>query len=195
MTLQSVTLLRTYSQNQIMKNFSFSIVIVSFFLLFSCSTDDGDLDVDSADLTGTWNLVNLSTQNGQATVTEDGITTTVDFSLGTSNENLQVTISENPNVISSEGSFTQTTTITILGESETEESLIDGVFLDGAWELNGDNLIITADGEMLEEFSPSFEITRLTATELEIRQDLNQEVTFEGVNAQTSGILIISFSR
>ncbi|NAS29771.1 hypothetical protein GTQ40_02200 [Flavobacteriaceae bacterium R38] len=178
-----------------MKNFSFSIIAASFFLLLSCSTDDGDLNVDPANLTGTWNLVNMTTQNGQAIVTEDGVTISVDFSLETSNENLRIMISENPNVISSEGSFTQRTTITAIGQTETEESVIEGVFLDGAWELNGDNLIITSGDDMLEEFSPSFEITRLTDTELEIRQNLNQNITLEGTNVQASGILIINFNR
>jgi len=177
-----------------MKAFSLGLII-SFFLLFSCATDDSNDPIEPANLIGVWNLVDVNTQNGQAMVTESGVTIAADFSIGTSNEDVQVTITENPNIISSEGSFTQTTTITILGQEETEESVIDGAFLDGSWELNDTTLVITSGDNMLDDFNPSFEIVRLTETELEIRQNLDQEVSFEDNNIQTSGTLIIRFNR
>jgi len=170
-------------------------IIILTFLFFSCATDDNDEIIDPVNLAGIWNLTSLETQNGQAIITDGGITISADFSISTSNEGLQITFSEDPNVVSSEGSFTQTTMVTVIGQTETEETIVDDVFLDGNWQLNGDNLTITSGDAMLDEFNPSFEIVRLTETELELRQNLDQEVSFEENDIQTSGILVIILNR
>ncbi|NER12240.1 hypothetical protein GWK08_02185 [Leptobacterium flavescens] len=176
----------------------FKLLIVAFVFTFAaCTSDDNEADFDSANLPGTWNLSGVTTQNGSAVVTQEGVTVTVDFSLSTSNEDLQVVFSENPNTVSSSGSFVQILTITAFGQTETEEEQVDGLFLDGTWQLNGSTLTIDSDDSTLEEFgtSPSFTVTQLTENSLEIRLNLDQEIMFNGETAQTTGTVIINFTR
>ena len=179
-----------------MKILKYSLLIL-FFVFTGCATDDGELNIDTANLLGDWNLVDINSENGEATITEDGVTITVDFELSSENEDLQITFDESPNVVSSEGSFTQVTTISTLGQTEVEETLIEGVFLDGNWILEGDQLTINSENEFNDDFDfvPTFEITRLSDTILEIRQDLNQQLTFSDNNLETNGILILTFQR
>ncbi len=190
------SLIIAYQYDNTMKFLKFNLLLI-LLILNGCATDDGELNIDTANLLGVWNLVTINSENGQATITEDGITVSVDFELSSENEDLQITFNEDPNVVSSEGSFTQVTTISTLGQTEVEETLIEGVFLDGNWILDGDQLTINSENEFSDDFDvvPTFEITRLTDTILEIRQDLNQQVIFTENDLETNGILILVFQR
>ena len=174
------------------------LIIFSFItlLLNGCSSDNTEnIDVSVSNLLGTWDLVEMTTQNGTATITEDGNSITVDFSLETSNENLQINFNEDPDTVTSQGSFTQITTVSILGQSETEETTIQGDFLEGDWELVNNRIIISSTEDALDDFMPSFEIMEITETTLVLRQSLDMQNIFESDGTEISGILIIRFQR
>ena len=124
-------------------------VLTAFVLLVSCSSKDDENSAESNILTGTWNLVAQS-QISTATITQGtNVFITKENAVG-KDFNFKIIFSENPNTITSQGSYTLVTTYSSTGEpDEVNESTTtadnDGV--EGNWSLSGSRLTIVNDDE------------------------------------------------
>ena len=169
----------------------------------SCSSDDSP-NVDlTVDITGAWDLVKQETRNGRISVTVEGEEVEVGFAIDGKNFDYQQFFGSDPNIITGEGSYTQVTTISFLGETETDEQQItdNGEFHGSTWEISGSNFIISNEetGDVVFKIKELTETTfRLEADLSSLSQDaiealLNQE-GFTG-EFEVSGVIEVLYTR
>lgn len=166
-----------------MKTFPYiSVLFVLFFI--SCSSDDNSNLIATENLAGTWNLQSF----------ENKINTTINF-LGVpvaSNTDaigediqMQITFSENPNIVVSQGSYTLVVTTTILTKTETQEFATNDAVLAGSWSLSGKEVTITNnDPDVDEEFrNITYKIIELSQSRLQLIANFTTTQIIEGNEA------------
>lgn len=182
---------------------SFLLLLITFV---SCSKDDdGGSNIDpNVSLAGPWEFVDLNTDKGKMKITSEGTSIEASFKITGKDYDYQAVFTEEPNYVTSAGSFIMVLTVSILGETNTEEQLIedygdenDG--LTGAWSIEGNKLVVTNDDEQ-----STYTITELTENRLKFQMDLSQSEFFPGmedlegdeeVGIEISGQLIYTFTR
>lgn len=165
------------------------LFVLTTFILTSCNSNDDSVDVSVTEalLVGEWNVVGFESDvktktsfNGE-TINSTITTTGKDF-------NFVYTFTQNPNLITSKGSYTSVTTISSQGETETltneNISSVDGLD-SGSWTLNG-NIItlnindnteeIPLEGINLENINKA-EIIEFSEKTMKIKVDANQKVS------------------
>ncbi|WP_194768681.1 lipocalin family protein [Tamlana sp. I1] len=166
------------------------ILLFSVFtlVLSSCSNDDGDSEF-TGDLVGTWLITDL-TYEGTLETSVQGFPITTDFEGEAYDMTNTLTFNESPNTVDSEGSCNLEITFTFAGETETEY-VEDFQFLEsGTWEVKGNKLIITNNGE--EHMADIF---FLTDDKLVLEVDQVEENVVDGVNVITTVKSIATFER
>ncbi len=134
----------------------FTMFVFIVFAFSACSSDDGD-DPDPTpvdQVVGTWNVVSLVSE-GSGSVSGWGVTIRADYNGVGSNLNCNLVITENPNKITSNGTFDMTLSITYtpddytndLGLPRTKNLTTLPFVADGTWSRSGSNLIYTIDEE------------------------------------------------
>jgi len=157
-----------------MKNFRplFSLLLVSNVILISCSDDDGAKPA-SDQIAGNWELVSLN-YSGSSSVSAAGTTLETDF-VGTGKEiDYILELSENPNTISSSGSYTIELESTVSGQTVVTEQIFTEIVGAGTWEVVGNRLVVeaaTTTGGVVTGGSSSFDILELTESSLRIAFD------------------------
>lgn len=177
------------------------------FLLFtfiSCSKDDdGGTNIDpNVNIAGQWGLVDINTNKGKMKITSEGTSIEASFKISGKDYDYQAVFTEEPNYVTSTGSFIMVLAFTVLNETNTEEELVehygeDGI-LTGEWNIEGNKLIVTNDNEQ-----STYTITELTENRLKFQMDLSQSEFFPGmedwegaeVGMEISGQLIYTFTR
>ncbi len=140
---------------------------------------------------GTWNLTNAIVENGVATTTVSNTELTIPYEASSTNEDVQITLSENPNTIISTGTYTTILEFNVLGTDYNEEISSDSPLASGSWEINDNNLTITSN----EDTSGSYEIIELTETTLKLKTEIDRVIRAGGADLDTKGSLIITFAR
>ncbi len=140
---------------------------------------------------GTWNLTNAIVENGVATTTVSNTELTIPYEASSTNEDVQITLSEGPNNIISTGTYTTILVFNVLGTNYEEEIPSDSPLSSGTWEINGNNLTVTSN----EDTSGSYEIIELTETTLKLKTEIDRVVRAGGADLDTKGSLIITFTR
>jgi hypothetical protein len=160
------------------------LTVVFALLFFSCSEDNDPRIIDTTNLAGTWNLQSF----------ENDITTTIDV-LGipvTSKTDaiaediqVQITFSENPDIVVSEGSYTLVVTTTVLTETDTQEFVSSDNVLSGMWTLNGNEITISSnDPEIDPELQTiTYRIIELSESRLQLKADFTTTQTIEDTTA------------
>jgi len=186
-----------------MKKAVLSILIALALVVTSCSSDDSQ-EVDlSVDITGAWDLVKQETRNGKISVTVEGEQVEASFSVDGKDFNYQQFFGSNPNTVTGEGSYTQVSTVSFFGQSETEEQIItdNGEFNGSTWQINGSNFIINNEetGEVIFKITELTETTfRLEANLADVNQALIEALLAEGGftgDFEVSGVIEVLYTR
>ncbi|GAA4277110.1 hypothetical protein [Aquimarina mytili] len=165
-----------------MKKIVFFLFAVSAIIVTSCSNDDDVIPfvADASLIPGAWDLQEIRSENGTFTTTVQNLPITGTYSISGKDYNASVTLTEataenEPNTLSSTGSFTLVATFSIpLQEPIVIEEAIPEVLGTGEWSVNGNTLTTTTQGE-----SQSYEIIALSAQALTLRIAINEETTVE----------------
>lgn len=143
-------------------------------------------------IVGTWNLANAVINDGTATTVFQNETFNLSFTATSSDENVQVVFSETPNKVESSGNYTTILSFSFLGTDYTENINSESPFSEGDWRIiNNSDLEIIAN----EVVNGSYEIVELTANSLTLRTDINRVITAGGVDLDTRGSLLLSFTK
>ncbi|MEX0996666.1 MAG: lipocalin family protein [Flavobacteriaceae bacterium] len=162
-----------------MKNLS--ILLFAILLVFaSCSSDDDNSNdqIDlTVDITGSWELTSLEYE-GESTIEVENQTLTISFDGFGKDFDAQVNFTEDPNEVTSTGSYTLVLTTNFMGESITQEQFVD--FSDdsitGEWSIeNGNQLVVVSNGE-----TQTAEIISLNESKMVLLT--NESTTIDGVN-------------
>lgn len=169
---------------KIAKLLFFSIAVI----LFSCSEDEDPLPTNEG-MIGTWSVTGIN-YKGTTTTTGSGINLKADFT-GTGKEmDFTTTFNDDPNFVTSEGSYVIELKTTMMGQTTTEDYPLDEVFTDGTWSLNGRTLSVTSGGETQEGT-----ITKQTANTLEVRINLNESESDSGITVTTKLQAVYTFEK
>jgi len=163
-----------------MKNLKKLIFIFSVTLLFiSCNDDESVLQIENSQILGTWNLTEL-TEDGTTTTSSQGFDISATFSAYGKNINAEVTFTENPNEFASSGSYISVLTTEILGQQTVQEVPINNFIGSGDWEINGNIMTSTANGE-----ESTAEILELNESILKLKIIEEIETSFQGTVIKT----------
>ncbi|SNR73282.1 hypothetical protein SAMN04488009_3486 [Maribacter sedimenticola] len=167
-------------------------LLVTFTLInLSCSNDEGEtLNASESEITGTWNLTALETKDGRSDTNLDGTSIPTTFTAVGKDFNTVVTFSKDPNIVTSEGSYTTVTTTTVMGETSTEEETGEDFFESDAWRLDGSTLYFgTGDEEV------GFTITELTDNKMSLRYTIDETVDFFGATTSVSATYNMTLTK
>ncbi len=130
-----------------MKALKLILLAVITITFSACSNDDDSNNNTSEDsILGTWNGTSVM-YTGTSEVTANGITITSNFEGVGYDYNFTVTFNENPNEVTSEGSYSIELTTTVQGQTITQNIENLNFSEVGEWELNNDELTVTNNGE------------------------------------------------
>lgn len=157
-------------------------------ILFSCSEDEDPLPTNEG-MIGTWAVTGIN-YKGTTTTSGAGVNLKADFT-GTGKEmDFTTTFNHDPNTVTSEGSYVIELKTTMLGQTTTEDYVLDEVFTDGTWSLNGRTLTVTSGGETQEGT-----ITKQTATTLEVKINLDESQTDSGITVTAKVQAVYTFEK
>lgn len=167
---------------KILKN---SLLIAFTILFISCTSDDStpiDTNAQANDLLGTWKLTEI-TQEGTTKTEIQGVPITANFSSVGKNINSQLVFTDNPNNFTSSGSYTSVVTITIVGQSTSQEIPVDinDYLNQGTWEFNAGIITVNSNGEI-----QTANITELTNTTLKFEVELDVVTVDQGITNRTN---------
>ncbi|GAB5563032.1 MAG: hypothetical protein Wins2KO_00950 [Winogradskyella sp.] len=159
----------------------FILFLLSFSLL-ACSSDDNGSNNTSGNILGTWNGVSVDL-SGSTNVDFQGQNFDVNFVGESYDEDFSILVTENPNVISSTGTYSLELTATILGLPMSEN--VEDLFLleDSEWSRNGNELTLTAQGQ-----SQTATIIELTDNSMTISLEVVQEIMGNMVTADAIAV-------
>lgn len=162
----------------------FFIVLTLSITFTSCSSDDSSSD-SAPSLIGTWTGVSVDA-TGTASVEFQGFPVTVDFVGDSYDENFTLTFSENPNVVSSDGTYSMAFDASLAGQTIFSETFEDIMLLDESeWSREGDELTFTAQGQTM-----TATIVALTNNALTLEIDTTQ--MFQGNEADINLVVVLS---
>ncbi|TDS10871.1 hypothetical protein DFQ03_3762 [Maribacter caenipelagi] len=175
-----------------MKKVFFLSLITVFSLVFtSCSNDeDAVSNASESEITGTWNLTALETKDGRSDTNFDGTSILTTFTAVGKDFNTVVTFSENPNIVTSEGSYTTVVTTTVMGETSTEEETGEDFFESDEWRLDGSTLYFGSGEEEV-----GFTITELTDSKISLRYEIDETVDFFGATTSVSATYNMTLTK
>ncbi|TDT38689.1 lipocalin-like protein [Maribacter spongiicola] len=171
----------------------FLLSIIALSLVFtSCSNDeDAVSNANESEIIGTWNLTALETKDGKSNTDFDGNSIETTFSSVGKDFDTIITFSEDPQNVTSEGSYTTILTTTFMGESQSEEIEGDDFFQSDKWRLDGSTLyFVSADGEEI-----GLTITELTDSKMNLKYDLNDTVEVFGGTTTVSATYTMTLSK
>ncbi|MDF4204728.1 hypothetical protein PXD56_17285 [Maribacter sp. SA7] len=175
-----------------MKKIHLLFVVITYAIaLSSCSNDeDAVSNASESQITGTWNLTALESNDGQSDTNFDGTSILTTFTEVGKDFDTVITFTENPNIVTSEGNYTTVTTTTIMGETSTEEVIGEDFFENNEWRLEG-NILYFGSGE--EEVG--FTITELSDSRMSLRYELDETVDFLGFETSVSATYNMKLSK
>jgi hypothetical protein len=168
----------------------FFLLILVSVCLCSCSSDDNDDSNDtSGDIVGTWTAESTD-YTGTLIISSNGETTEADV-LGEGYDiDFTVTFGENPNEVTTEGTYSIKVTTTFGVESQ-EQNLEDLEFeYDGFWIREGDTLVIAGQGGSTE-----LEIVQLTDDDLRIEITVIEDLSDGDITAIATLDVVYIFTR
>tara|TARA_R110000744_G_scaffold35163_4_gene81733 strand:+ start:1513 stop:2040 length:528 start_codon:yes stop_codon:yes gene_type:complete len=173
------------------KLFLLSIFTVFTLVFSSCSKDeDGVSNASESKITGSWNLTALETTDGTSDTDFDGTSIPTTFDAIGKDFNTVVTFSEEPQIVTSEGSYTTVLTTTVLGETTTQEEEGENFFQSDEWRLDG-NILYFGTGE--EEIGLA--ITELTDTKMSLRYKLDETIEVFGATTSVSATYNMTLTK
>ncbi len=175
-----------------MKKYFLLSIITAFTLVFSSCSKDGDgiSNASEASIIGTWNLTAFETKDGKSDTNFDGTSIPTTFKAVGKDFDMVVNFSEEPKIVTSEGTFTAVVTTTVMGETTTEEQSGEDFFESNEWRLDG-NILYFGTGE--EEVG--FTITELTDSKMSLRYKIDETVELFGATTTVSATYNMSLMK
>jgi len=176
-----------------MKKLALPLFLATFILFTACSKDDNDdpVALNATTLSGVWEMTEIETTNGKTTVVSLGQTNTIDFtSVGKDFETV-LTLNEEGNTFTSQGSYTAVLTTTSAGGSNTEESAASFPS-EGSWALDEQTNTLTFT---INDVAFPYEVTSLTANEMTWRQEVNDTFELNDISTTVSATYTYGFRR
>lgn len=166
------------------------LFLVSLFIFTGCGEDDSDPNLDN-NLVGTWNMNNIS-YSGTSTTSFPGIPDVTGTFTGESTDSDYQIIFNEDNTFSSSGSYTINLTSEVAGQTVTQPVTVSGdqALGSGTWELSGNTLTTTFDGQAGEGT-----LTELTANSFRLETDLTQTQSANGATVTFSVDAVFNASR
>ena len=169
------------------------IITFSFFFIACDSNEDPIINISSVDLIGTWNVTSQTIENGSINYTVDGETISVTYSARAEDLDFTISFSENPNIITADGSYTFIVTTTFMGQTNTDE--IEAVSIDGLdsgnWSLTNNTIKVTetnGDAGLLT-------ITEYAGNILKLKAIINESETIDGETLTLSATLYVTLEK
>jgi hypothetical protein len=165
------------------------LLLFSLAIIFlSCSKDD-DPKPTSQGMVGAW-AVTAVDYKGSSTTTAQGTSIKADFTGTGKDMSLTTTFHENPNTMTSTGSYTIVLKTTMMGQTTTDEYPFSDVFTDGTWTLSGNTLTITESTG-----SQKATILEQTSTALKMSVAVKESQTAQGITVSTDVQVIYTFKK
>jgi len=174
------------------------LVLVLFLgiVSVSCSTDDEEPgvfsgNVKASDIEGVWTVTEFYTENGKINTKISGVDVTANFqSDGKNFKNSKITFTQNPDVVTSTGTFTNTTTVSYLTFSQTEDSS-ETIPIAGTWSI-ANNIVSMGVAPTFLEYT-IIDFTQNTL-KLKYRYIENVEVV-SGITGDATATIFITVTR
>jgi len=150
----------------------------------SCSSDDDSGNNAEASLVGTW-IANTVNYEGTTETEIQGQAIVAQFTGEGYNIDFSLTFTENPNNLTSEGSYDIELTTTVLGQTTTEN--VEDITWDvvGEWQRSGSTITVTLpDGESADATIVEITETTLTLSFTDVRTENNAGIV---VTTNTQG--------
>ncbi len=164
------------------RNTLFALIAISTTLLISCSGDEDSVDPSSGLIVGSWELTGMD-YTGTSLVDYAGLTAETSF-VGTGVAfDCAVEFGENPNTVSSSGSYTIQLETTFEGETVVSEVTLTDVIGAGTWEIQGNKLVSSGTntvGGVTQVASGAYDILELTQDILRFGLDTTIEQSQAG---------------
>ena len=157
-------------------------------IFLSCSEDEDPMPTSQA-MVGEWAISSLD-YKGSTTTSYEGASLTANFTGTGKDMDLTTIFSENPNTVTSAGSYTIVLTTSMMGQTTTDEMTMEEVVTDGTWTLNGRDLTITNNLG-----SQTATIVEQTSTKLRIRLDVDQSESDQGITVTTKVQATYTFTK
>jgi len=174
-----------------MKIFKLILFTAFISLTISCSKDDDNpaQPTNNGEIVGVWRGTAVD-YTGNTTTSGQGQTITADYVGEAYDIDYTLTFAENPQEVTSDGSYSIELTTTIYGQSTTQN--VEGLeFLSsGDWTMNGNTLSITVDNE-----TDDAEIIELTDNRLVLKAVETQTSSQGGFTVTSTTEVILSFSK
>ena len=169
-------------------------LIVFVLILSSCETEDTNVTVTEADLIGVWNLTEQTIENGLITYSGNGQNLSATYSAYAKNIEMTLTFTDNPKKIYATGKYTIVTTVSALGQTQTEEEEIYAVNdpdLSPTWELNGNIILFSNDSD----FPANMIIDSFDGTTLRLRGEVDETVSENGQSATAKATMRMALMK
>ncbi len=179
-------------------------LLITIALFISCEENESTSAVTttSVDLVGTWNITALAVEDASLSITEAGEEFSISANITGKDYNATAIFAESPNRLNLFGSLTLAITLSIDGQTESEELPIDDLQNDEtiSWNLT-DNLITLTD--TTGEISISFEIVESSENRIQLQvllseltdEALEEILQEEGVDMNISGKIKITLEK
>ncbi|WP_052188100.1 hypothetical protein [Cellulophaga sp. Hel_I_12] len=142
-------------------------------------------------ISGTWNLTNAVINDGTGTTVFLNATYSLTYTATSTNENVVVEFTENPNKVTSTGTYGMLLKFTFLGTAYEDRFSSESPFANGDWDIQGTALTVSANATV----NGSYEIITLTENTLQISTAIDRDVPAGGVIIKAKGTLIMTFSK
>lgn len=165
----------------ILKTLALSTLLISV----GCNSNDDDSNTNnnggtSSSLVGVWDLTNT---DGELNITTNGVTVTGDVS-GSNYDNSTITFTENPNKLDIAFDYTSTTSVTILGMTQSHDEDINESESGLDWTKTNNTLSVSGSAIGLDV---DFEILELTNSTLTLQASVNESDTLGSEITSTEG--------
>ncbi|PKP29715.1 MAG: hypothetical protein CVT99_16085 [Bacteroidetes bacterium HGW-Bacteroidetes-16] len=165
------------------------LLIVLGLTIVSCSKKDDTTNPTNGEIAGVWNCTAVNYTG--TTVTEYlGQSITTDFTGEGYNVDFTFTINENPNVATSNGSYSIKLSSTTMGQTITQNIEDIDFNFTGEWSKDGNTMTVTQGGK-----SSDANIVKLTDTELEFKIANVETIENSGMTATSTTNTTISFTK
>jgi hypothetical protein len=143
------------------------LFVFAFVVLSSCSNNDSDngINLSESDISGVWNLTDVSQQGTSSTILSTGQEFNSEVTATGSDFDVTYDFQTSPNVIITDGSYISTTTITTDGQTQTTETTtITSAASLGSWTVSGNIISLTGNAQTDQMTVLEYTGTRMVIT-------------------------------
>jgi hypothetical protein len=164
------------------------LFIALTFALTSCSSDES-APTTLGNIVGVWKGVNVD-YSGTTVTSAQGQTINSDYVGEAYNVDYSVTFTENPNNLTSSGSYSVKLTTTVTGQTNVSYVENLNVLGDGTWQINNNELSITTSID-----TNKMKIEKLTESELILSGTYVADLSQSGVSVISTTNTVITFIK